>query len=73
MKFFWSTLSRSLQICVVISGLLCFSSFILAVSMVFEMGMLTYRSFMSSDINLWFLLMMRFVRFWARFDGLIIV
>ena len=65
--------TRILQICVVISGLLCFSSCILAMSMVSEMGMLTYRSFMSSVINLWFFLMLSFVRSWARVDELTIV
>ena len=36
-------------------------------SMISEMGMLTYRSFMSSVISWWFLLMLSFVRFRARF------
>jgi len=57
----------------VISGSLCFNSCVVAMSMVSAMGMLTYRSFMSSVINLCLLLMLSRVRSCARVDEFTIV
>jgi len=57
----------------VISGSLCFSNCVVAMSMVSVIGMLTYTSFMSNVVNLCFLLILSFVRSCARVDGLTIV
>jgi hypothetical protein len=52
----------------VISGSLCFNGCVVVMSMVSAIGMLTYRSFMSSVINLYLLLMLSCVRSCARVD-----
>ena len=51
-----------------ISGSLCFNSCVVVMSMASAMGMLTYRSFMSSVISLCLLLMLSRVRSCARVD-----
>jgi hypothetical protein len=57
----------------VISGSLCFNSCVVVMSMVSAMGMLMYRSFMSSVINLCLLLVLSHVRSCARVDEFTIV
>jgi len=56
------------HICVLISGSLCFNSCIVVMSMASVMGMFTYRSFMSSVINLCLPLMVSCIRSCARVD-----
>ena len=56
-----------------VSGSLYFNNCVVAMSMVSTIGMLTYRSFMSSIINLCLLLMLSRVRSCARVDEFIIV
>ena len=74
MKYFCcSIVSRSLQICVVISGSLCFSNLVAVMSIVSVIGILTYRSFISNVINLCFVLMLSLFRSYARVFELIIV